>query len=351
MANVTILCYNNHMDITSQNLKHNELSTYLRVSFGDRIDYHVLSVVFSDGLPRYLLDIYELEFGSLAGQEILAAFVRENVATDVIEVMRHQKILYEKFQRQPVFIYQELSSRTVQRLIRRHIPIIVVGREVYLPMLLVSIATRKPTPIHLATERLREWEEILLIRQLLRRDLNDLSGGQIADLFQTSPMNISRATNALCTHGFCRLISRGKRKHLLFDSHDKLCDLAWMKLSTPVIGTFHLSALPADTTAFAAGITALAKSSLLVDDPIPTVAIFARHFPGWKQAATQFADIESPKYKVEIWRRDPALTQLGGVVDPISLYLSVDINEPRVAQVAMDLLRRNGIEPPESEDD
>lgn len=321
-----------------------EISEYLRTITGRRDSVQVKEAPTAD-LPRYITGLYELRAASVLGVSVILATLKPTATPSAVELGRHYELLKTRVGTEVVFT-GAINKRTAERLIRRRIPHIIVGRQLFLPFLLLDIKsadafddTDAPEP-----NKLSQWSEALVIRQLLRRDLGGMAGADIARATGMSPMTAQRAVSQLTAAKLCRVEEHGRRKVVRFDDITSLWKDASKVLAPPLSMSVTLATLPKGLPTFVSGSSALARSTLLADDEIPVFAASRRLFR--RLGSPRQARIDDAKVRLELWDRDPSLTAADGVVDPISLYLNMRHGDDRVRIALTDLLRQHDLAEP-----
>jgi len=316
---------------------------YLEAITGDR-EVLRLEGTASVDVPRYLSGLYDLRDVALLNIPVVVAILRPVTLPSVIDIERHYEILKTRSQKEVMFVFDSISARTAERLISRRIPHIVVGKQVFLPFLLVDIKSAGHLRNRVSlpnTTKLGPWTESLIIRQLLDRDLEGTTGTEIARKMNTSVMTAQRAVSQLKAANLCRFEEQGKKHILRFDDQDSLWEKSSKILLPPLSMTLALSDVPKGLQTFVSGVSALAKSTLLAEDEIPVLATSRRNYARVEKKVT--VPIEDAKFLLEVWDRDPALTAKDRVVDPISLYLNMRHGDDRVRIALADLLRSFGL--------
>lgn len=318
----------------------NTIAAYLRAITGKRDALQTRGVTSAD-VPRYVTGLYELRDAMLLGIPVVLAILRSATLPSVVELARHHEMLKARVSKEVVFACDSISARTAARLVRRRIPHIVPGKQLFLPFLLLdikSVGTLVETMEAPEPMKLGKWSEVLVIRQLIHRDLDGMSGADVARKRGMSLMTAQRAVSQLTSAKLCTLEERGRKKILRFDDVPELWQRASKILLPPLSMTLALREIPRGLSTFVAGTSALARSTLLAEDAIPVFAASRHEYARLIQPSQVAA--EDAKFRLELWDRDPALTAEGGVVDPISLYLNLRHGDERVRMALAELLRR-----------
>ena len=175
------------------------------------------------------------------------------------------------------------------------------------------------------------------MRQLLHKDLDGISGTDVAKKTGMSVMTTQRAVSQLNSANLCRFDELGRKKILRFDESQNLWEKAVKILMPPLSMTVTLDKIPDGIQTFVAGILAIARSTLLNESEIPVFAASCRNFARINRVAQ--VPLEDAQLCLELWDRDPALTAQNGIVDPISLYLNLRHGDDRVRIALAELLR------------
>lgn len=318
----------------------NAIEKYLEAIIGKPDALQIQGVTTAD-LPRYVTGLYDLRDAVLLGIPVVFALLRSTTLPSVVELARHYDMLKGRVHKEVVFVGDSLTTRAADRLVRRRIPHIVAGRQLFLPFLLLDIKSGgtilKDAEPPEAT-KLSHWSEALVIRQLIHKDLDGISGAEIARKTGMSTMTAQRAVSQLTSANLCRLEERGRKKIMHFDDLLSLWEKAIKILLPPLSMTVALDEIPKGLPTFVAGTSALAKSTLLAEDEIPVLAASRRSYN--RVDGTSQVPLEDAKFRLELWDRDPALTAEDGAVDPISLYLNMRHGDDRVRIALAELLRQ-----------
>lgn len=327
--------YNTYM------IDENKIAEYLKAISGKQDALQIRGATTAD-LPRYITGLYDLRDVELFGIPAILAILRFSTTTpSVVEISRHHEMLKARVNKEVVFVGDSISTRTAERLVRRRIPHIVPGKQLFLPFILLDVKSvgtlfnnmEAPEPT-----KLGPWSEALIIRQLIHRDLDRMSGADVARKTGMSLMTAQRAVTQLNAANLCRFEEEGRRKILHFEEVHELWQKATKILLPPLSMTLALPELPQDLATFISGTSALAQSTLLAEDAIPVFAASRREY--LRSTRPSQAPAEDAKYRLELWDRDPALTAEKGVVDPISLYLNLRHGDERVRMALVELLRQ-----------
>lgn len=244
-------------------------------------------------------------------------------------------MLREIFGREVVLIMSHLPSTSVSRLIERQVPFIVVGGDVFIPYGLLLLRKRKPTPVTQPPITLSAPAQLVVLMQLLGHRVEGIPLGSLATRTDYTPMTLTHVAREIQAAGLAEIIRDGRAATIRFTRTGKaLWDSSQDRLALPVSRKFFArlgGGRP--ESLIRAGISALSELSMLSDDAVPTYAIFKRDVAKLigSGAITALPDSDDADALVEVWNYDPALLGQHGLVDPLSLRLSLrDCPDERV---------------------
>lgn len=268
---------------------------------------------------------YEFYRACFAGSEEELGVVAVKVQMAVDRIWRQYRRLESESLSPLLLVFKDLKARERDRLVRRKVPFMVLGKFLYAPML--GVVGEIPVFEEswnraVANAQLSPWAETVLVKRILDDSVEMKSGIELAKLLGVAPMTMSRALRELENSDLCFLEKVGNSKKVRFESRAVLWARAQKSLSSPVIARANLTEFPINLPL--AGDSALEHYTMLVGLPPTTYAISKREFSALKKAEKVFLPkLGEETLRVELWRRDPKVLAIGGYVDPISLYLSV----------------------------
>ncbi len=306
-----------------------ELVEYLVAIAGDRPWLEPVARDRISKLPIFLREKYQLFQADLFGRKAFLAI--ENQAPSEpspTEYAQHANMLRQQLSTDVVLVIANIPSYIRNRLVQRHVPFIVPGTQMFLPMLMIDLREQYPTRGRRSKDLLSPVAQVVVIYHLVRGPFTDLPLGQIAQQLHYSAMAISKAQEELQQTGICEVERSGKALFLRFTgSRADVWRNAKRSLSTPIKRTQWIRwGQGSSHSALKAGLTALSAYTMLADDSIPTYAMRDRQIV---EALRQGELVgcrsrEDAEARMESWTYDPALLSNDGhTADPCSLYLSL----------------------------
>ena len=281
----------------------------------------------SGKLPLYLRSYYRLAKTQLFSRKSMLAIQNPDTGTATpLEYARHHNTLQSCLNHEVVLVLHQVSSYGRQQLVRRGIPFVVPHRQAFLPPMLIDLHERFPRPTSQPGNRLAAAAQVILLRHLLGRRIAGISLRELASELGYSAMTLSTVRVELESLGLCRSIQQGRSTHMEFPTPMlELWKRAESHLLSPVKASHWVRFIRNDARNLHAGLTALASSSMVSDDALPTCAMKSADY----RAKLERGDIircpgpEDAQARVECWAYDPHLLSDGPAVDRLSLYLSL----------------------------
>ena len=305
------------------------VKNYLRENLDENIK--ILNNFDHTNLPLFLIQKYNFNLIQLLNKKILLVEPSENNST-IIELKKHMRILYNLKKDNVVFLFKQISQYKRKLLIKEKIPFIVENGQFFLPFLGLDLSNQ-------TRENLKTVEEFTPVTQqvylwFLYNKEGQLTSEDLSLKFNYSKMHIFRALNILCDLNLLVYKIGGKTKRSKI--YKRIDDPSYYLngkeyLKNPVNKVVYLKKI--DNKYPAAGLYALAKISML--NP-PDQKIYAISKSEAKRIQTQFIEnidrINNEKLnQIQIWNYNPDNFQNNGIVDLLSLSLSINhLHDERV---------------------
>lgn len=301
-----------------------------------------LAKVSPQGLPYFVMDRYGVWRGDIAGQPAAFLILRDALGT-VAALEKHREIVRDALRtRLVILIAASLPAAARRRLVEARIGFLIPDAQLYVPEALLNLQETSDGLQPSFSETLSPTAQVLVIAALLNQPVNDASLTQLADRYQVAVMSMSRALDELEAHEAAEPYRVGRQRRLkLGREKQDLWSWAEPRLVSPVRKVRLVRGdLPRDDVPLA-GESALAHYTLLSEPRIETRAApasvwrrMARHLelePAWLH--------DERAIEVQTWSYDPLVLSRTGVVDPVSLYMTMrDATDERVSQAAGHLM-------------
>ncbi len=297
-------------------------------------------------LPQYLRKQYEyfrinMHIG-LSGNEYLLMIDNDTQEQAVSIIGKHIARVQDLYDGEVVFVRNAITSYNRKRLIEHHVPFIVPGNQMYLPMLGIDLREHHKR-LKIKKEVFTPSTQVLVLYSLLNRDYGAFTPGVMSTHLGYSAMTMTRSFDQLEAAGIGKHCREGKERQLeLAPRGRQLWDETLPFFSSPVKNQLYTMPREDLGEGEIAGESALAYLTMLSEPKNPVIALGSRR---WR-SIRQIHDIQTISFAetgsivVEIWKYPPGKLTQSGVVDPLSLYLSLkEIQDERVQSALYQLMK------------
>lgn len=303
---------------------------------------------FAFPLPAYLAKGYSFAKGKVFGQRMvfaLAAQEQDQQQQQAPSFKRlqadYQALTSAGEDSMLVLAFEYLPSYLRSHLVEARIPFVVIDRQVFLPQYWVDLREREEAASDPPPESLTWSTQVVLLRHLLRHDVEALSLSALAKELGYSAMAMTFAHRQLEAAELATTRRQGHSKYLTFAHEGRsLWKAALPRLRKPWRQEVPLqqAPFPKSFQVWTSGLSALAhRSDLSFAGP----KVRAIHGDDWRkiEQTNQLAvaeHLEFAQIQLEIWEYDPGLLAEGSNVDPLSLYLCFQEDPNERVQVALE---------------
>jgi DNA-binding MarR family transcriptional regulator len=295
-------------------------------------------------LPPYLLNSYAFACGRILGLRCVFMVGLATEAPSPASLAKQVARVKDSFARPAIYVTATLPAHQRKRLVAQGVPFIVPFTQLYLPPLGVDFReTARQRPIE-TSESFKPVTQVVLLYALLRRGEDELHAQSAAEALGYSQMSISRAFRDLEAAELAVRQSKGRSRPLkLAGAKREIWKRAQSRLVSPVRSRFLTSDRQL-AGALEAGVTALARFSMISPPPERTVAVSSEAWRGI-QRSTPVEPLsptllgEPGQMVVEVWTYSPLSLSHGPTVDMLSLALSLrDEHDERIEAALEDAL-------------
>jgi hypothetical protein len=296
-------------------------------------------------LPVFLRAAYELTSADLFGARFIIAFEKNGgLGTTPAEYERHVVGLRETLGLPVALGLHVVPSYVRNRLVRRGVPFVVGGRQVFLPFLAVDLRERQPR-VHVPVgDSLTAPAQAVLLSHLLGRTVEGAPLAEVAGQLGYSAMTMSKVAAELAARDLAAVKRNGKARQIEFCLPRRgLWEKALPVLASPVRSTmFVRGRRTARDIGVVAGLTALARYTAIAGGPLTVLAVWRNTLRDAirRDAVVACQVPDDADTVIEAWTYDP--TRLADIetVDRMSLYLSLrDSEDERIQKELAGLLK------------
>lgn len=292
-----------------------------------------------DRLPFFLRDFYTFFEVSLPGTPCLLMVARDEAEQTPAAIRKHMAQVQERWGHEVIYVAPAVSAYNRKRLIEQKVPFVVPGNQMYLPPLGIDLREhfRK---IRLATPRFSPSTQAVVLHALLCGAEQSCTPSGMANRLGYTVMTLTRAFDEVESAGLGEVVKEGRERVLRFGEAGKaLWEKARQLMRSPVKRRAYLRPLRNELPGPAAGLTALARYTLLTPPSHPVCALSSEDWKALKQR-NEIVELALPAEpeacEVEIWSYAPRLFAEGGIVDRFSLFLSLQDDADERVQSALE---------------
>jgi hypothetical protein len=313
-----------------------ELERYLHDALGVSVKTTPWSGV--GQLPPVLRERYRFAKAELLGLRALLVIDANPEEQSPATVRKHLDMLQSKQPAELIYVRARVTAYNRKRLIEQKVPFIVPGNQMYLPMLAIDLREH--------FRRIREEAptfspstQVVVLHAMLRDAGQVLIPSEMAPLLGYSAMTMTRAFDELETAKLAEVTVRGRERCLRFiGDRREIWEKAQPFLRNPVSKRLFIRHINGAEGATHAGLTALAHYSMLAPPAYTTYALSREE---WKTLRQQHKIIEVPVQdpdvsEIEVWWYSPARFAEHGMVDQLSLYLSLKADHDERTETALE---------------
>lgn len=293
-------------------------------------------------LPGYLKQRYEPLLASIADRTWLVLLLRQHDPLPPLQLTQQLQQLLARLHPTPAgvcLVAEQMPPYLRTRLVELGQPFVVPGRQLFWPALGSAETVQRPqrTPPQ-AVDALGPVAQQLLLALLLGRLLAPITIAVAAERLGCSAASISQAVKALEGCVLVQSQTQGRERiFALLDTPAHVWERAQPLLQTPMRQRLRVqqAQLPPAGLSWRAGETALAQHTSLAAPAEPVYALASRQWRALGADVTHIPVPDAGTCVLELWRYPPDGTAMPGVVDPLSLYLSLQATQDERVQLAL----------------
>ncbi len=315
-----------------------ETRTYLRQTLG--VTDHLRAWKGVRKLPAFLAARYRFAQGKLMGHDLLFVLDEAESPEPPSVIGKHVDLIQAKCPAVIVYVREQITSYHRQRLIDRQVPFLVPGNQLYIPDLGVALreyfrAARS------APEQFRPATQAILIHALLHHPDQPVSAADLAPALGYSAMTLSRAFDEIEAAGLAESQLVGRQRTLRFGDPPRQCwQAAITRMGDPVRSRHFVEGDRPGPEGLLAGQEALARYTRISSPALPVIALGHQDWLGSSEdyAGDLVAEGDPASVEIEVWKYQPREFRKKGVVDPLSLSLSLQGSYDERVERALDEL-------------
>lgn len=306
------------------------ISEYIARTVGVEVQIYPLDKVKKQALPILITNTFQLLHCQLLGVDVCLMVCKDAEATPM-QLKKHCAIVEKTLKMHAAIVLPEVKPYNMKRLVEARVNTIVPSRQLFLPSLLMDLRVQR-NPVDMEGKPMPVMAQAMVLYHLQRQSLNGLSAQPIAELMGASYPNTNRAVKWLADNYFVELTHSREKQMMFIRSGRELWEQVLPVLQNPIERVMRTDRI---LDAPICGEEALAEVTMLAEPQ-------EHHWAISKQEAQQLGTElhkEFGEHAVEVWRYDPKLLAKDGMVDNLSLYLSLrKAEDERVRKEAKELI-------------
>lgn len=275
-------------------------------------------------LPLMVTSNYKFFWGNWFDTKVCLLYYLDSSECTPNQLYKQMLLIKNKLSMPVIYIFEKVASYNIQRLIAQRVNFIIPGKQLFIPELLIDLKKQKNI-IDQTEIQIPPIAQCILLYHLEKSSLDNLTAKDLSQLFQVSYASINRAVRWLTNNNIISLTVTKEKKQIFPLNGKDLWNKIESHLTSPVERKVYTDKFI--DSVCVSGINALSAYSMLNEEPHKCYAISKEDF---KELTIQ-TNKEYGDNCIEIWRYNPQILAENGIVDKLSLYLSLkDIKDERV---------------------
>lgn len=293
-------------------------------------------------LPYFLRDLYTLYECDLLSQPWLVMVSRDKKEETPATIRKHIAQLQKEWDHEVLYLSPAITAYNRKRFIEQKISFVVPGNQMYLPTLGMDLREYIRKLRTAKNKKFSPSTQVVVLGMFYDWPYEGVTPSQLAKRLGYTSMTMTRAFDEIEAASLAHVSMECRERVLRIDGDRKsLWEKCLEQIRTPVGRRVKILPPHSKLNFNHAGESALSRCSMLAEPPSPVIAMSNS---GWKaiqhiENLIELTVQEPGSIEVEIWKYPPELFARDGLVDPLSLYLSLkDIKDERV-EMALDELK------------
>lgn len=275
----------------------------------------------------------------LLGTKYLLMTVKGTKESSPVYVKKMIDLLSEHWDGCVIYLLPRVTGYNRKRLIERKISFVVPGNQMYLPESGLDLREHFRR-LRTKKKNFSPSTQVILLAMFYGRLGGRITPSSLAEKLGYSTMTMSRGLDELTDEGLFTEHTEWRERVVHFEGDRKeLWDKVKRRMNSPVRKRYHVL-MPSGTVSLSlaeAGGSALGRYNMLDKPMNPVIAVSGET---WKSLSKidgviELENEDPDSVLVEVWKYAPELFSKKGLIDPISLYLSMQEIEEENTGVAL----------------
>ena len=308
------------------------VATYIDSVLGDNIMVKPVCKSVQDKLPISIVGNFELYNGLILGKNVLLAYVEDGNIITPVQTKKQLDIIQRKTGMIAILVPGHLYSYNVNRLIAQKVNFVIPNKQMFIPSLLLDLKVDNTMNEENKKNTITPLTQCLLLYHLEAESLSGKTSYELAEKLSVSYASINRALRWLASKDLIKLEGLKTKTVQIKLSNRELWDKALPMLVSPIEHLYYTDALLEGQ--MISGVNALASYTMLNEESRQCFAVTKKDFKALKKQA----DKKFGQNEIQVWKYNSQMLSSTGVVDKLSLYLSLKDNEDERIQIELERL-------------
>lgn len=307
-------------------------ATYVSSVLGDNVVVKPVCKSVQNRLPISIVGNFELYEGQILGKDILFAFIEDGNIITPVQAKKQLNIIQRKTGMIAILMPGHLYSYNIGRLIAQKVNFIIPNKQMFMPSLLLDLTDVNMINGESKKDTITPLTQCLLLYHLETESLSGKTSYELANKLSVSYASINRALRWLVSKDLVKLEGAKTKTVQVELSNRELWDKALPMLVFPIEQLYYMDATIEGQ--MISGVNALASYTMLNEESRQCCAVSKKDFKTLKVAT----DKQFGQNEIQVWKYNPRMLSSTGVVDKLSLYLSLKDNEDERIQIELERL-------------
>ena len=268
---------------------------------------------------------------AILGQQVLFAYLKEGDSIPPVQLKKLLEIVYRLTGLVVILVTPCASSYNKVRWVANKINFVIPDKQMFLPSLLLEMKQERVVGGDLK-ENIPPFAQVLLLYHLQTESIVGVNGYGLSDKFAVSYATANKSLRWLASKGLIKMKGAKTKTVQIELGNRELWDKALPILVSPVEQVYYTDAALGGQ--MMSGINALASYTMLNEENKQCFSMMKKDF----KALDVMADKQFGQNEIQIWKYNPQMLSSTGVVDKLSLYLSLKDNEDERIQIELERL-------------
>lgn len=307
-----------------------ETAAYFGNMLGEKVALESADKDLLERIPMNVSSRFSFYKGCILGQLILMAYLKDGDSVPPAQLKKQLDIIGRQTQLVVVLITPCISSNKV-RLVAQKVNFVIPNRQMFLPSLLLDIQPDRKVGLDLK-ETIPPFAQCLLLYHLQIESIVGATGYGLSDKFGVSYATANKSLRWLVSKDLIKLEGTKTKTVQIDISNRELWNKALPMLVSPIEQLYYTDAILEGQQI--SGVNALASYTMLNVESRQSWAVTRKEL----KTLAIVTDKQFGENEIQVWKYNPKILSTEGVVDKLSLYLSLKDNEDERIQIELERL-------------